>query len=123
MLHQSYYVLSDLYYLSLLIGISSTVNQPILETFLQFIVHCASDPSDIPTVKASFNILARAINSWASNEEATPESVEPDRPLPGFEKFMYEHILRACFEMPLKPEFNLNDAQSVMVRKRNEFRF
>lgn len=34
---------------------------------------------------------------------------------PGFYQFMYEHILRITFEVPMKPTFDLQDGQSVLV--------
>ncbi|KAG0254528.1 pre-tRNA nuclear export protein [Actinomortierella ambigua] len=37
------------------------------------------------------------------------------REAPGFYQFMYEHILRATFEAPMKANFDLADGQSMMV--------
>ncbi|KAG0242703.1 pre-tRNA nuclear export protein [Actinomortierella wolfii] len=37
------------------------------------------------------------------------------REAPGFYQFMYEHIVRATFEVPMKASFDLADGQSMMV--------
>lgn len=34
----------------------------------------------------------------------------------GFPDFIYKHIVPACFLAPLKPTFDLSDAQTVLVR-------
>lgn len=34
----------------------------------------------------------------------------------GFSDFIYKHIVPACFLAPLKPTFDLSDAQTVLVR-------
>ena len=36
-------------------------------------------------------------------------------PLAGFSEFMYKNIVPACFLAPLKPTFDLTDAQTVLV--------
>lgn len=35
--------------------------------------------------------------------------------LVGFPDFIYKHIVPACFLAPLKPTFDLSDAQTVLV--------
>ena len=34
----------------------------------------------------------------------------------GFSEFIYKHIVPACFTAPMKPTFDLTDAQTVQVR-------
>jgi len=33
----------------------------------------------------------------------------------GFNEFIYKHIIPACFMAPMKPTFDLTDAQTVQV--------
>ena len=37
----------------------------------------------------------------------------------GFVEYMYSQILPSCFVAPLRPEFDLNDGQSYLVRIKN----
>lgn len=86
--------------------------------------------SDVPVSRMAFGILLRAVNSWGSQGEnaggiasvangSRSGSVSPDFSIkleaPGFYQFMYEHILRITFEVPMKPTFDLQDGQSVLV--------
>ncbi|CAG8496785.1 4753_t:CDS:10, partial [Cetraspora pellucida] len=79
----------------------SELNQPRLESILQSVIHYASDPSDIPSMKIAFSILSKALTLWSSQYLAMGA--------------LYEHILRICFEVPFKPSFNVNDGQSLTV--------
>ena len=54
--------------------------------------------------KTCFNILKRLVDAWGGKNG-----------LPGFSDFMYEYIVPACFMAPLKPTFDLGDAQTVLV--------
>lgn len=36
----------------------------------------------------------------------------------GFPDFIYKHIVPACFLAPMKPTFDLSDAQTVLVSYR-----
>ena len=38
-----------------------------------------------------------------------------DGEMGGFEEFIYQSIVPACILAPLKPSFDLNDAQTVIV--------
>ena len=87
--------------------------------------------SDVPVSRMAFGILLRAVNSWGSQGEnaggygapvgngSRSGSVSPDYSerleAPGFYQFMYEHIVRVTFEVPLKPTFDLQDGQSMLV--------
>ena len=65
----------------------------------------------------AFNILSKTLILWGGpiQSSANNTSVDSGRSLPGFEQFMYEHILRICFEIPMKTEFNITDGQSNLV--------
>nr|CAG8525315.1 11239_t:CDS:10 [Entrophospora candida] len=108
----------------------SELNKPNLENILQSVIHYASDTSEISSIKISFNILSRAISLWGicsspttttttanspSTSNGTSSRTLESRPLPGFEHFMYEHILRVCFELPMKQSFDVADSQSLVV--------
>ncbi|CAJ0760917.1 24114_t:CDS:10, partial [Entrophospora sp. SA101] len=108
----------------------SELNKPNLENILQSVIHYASDTSEISSIKISFNILSRAISLWGicssptittttanspSTSNGTSSRTLESQPLPGFEHFMYEHILRVCFELPMKQSFDVADGQSSVV--------
>ncbi|KAF9966278.1 pre-tRNA nuclear export protein [Mortierella alpina] len=98
--------------------------------------------TDVPVSRMAFGILLKAVNSWGSQGESSASaiasstssaslangtkgmssangsgSIENIEKLeaPGFYQFMYEHILRITFEVPMKPTFDLQDGQSVLV--------
>ncbi|KAG0225933.1 pre-tRNA nuclear export protein [Mortierella sp. GBA43] len=105
------------------------VNGQHLSLILQSVLHYAQDMSDVPVSRMAFGILLRAVNSWGSQGDnsgvispvngSKSGSVSPDfserLEAPGFYQFMYEHILRITFEVPMKPTFDLQDGQSVLV--------
>ncbi|CAJ0843123.1 8296_t:CDS:10 [Entrophospora sp. SA101] len=113
----------------------SELNKPNLENILQSVIHYASDTSEISSLKISFNILSRAISLWGVNPSQITQDITTtatvtttnnssndafsrtleSQPLPGFERFMYEHILRVCFELPMKQSFDVADGQSSVA--------
>ena len=114
-------IVSYISYLKIIISGSNfisiySVNQPRLESILRSVVHYASDPVDMPSAKMAFNILSKTLTLWGGpTQSSNGTSVDPGRSLPGFEQFMYEHILRICFEVPMKTEFSVTDGQSNLV--------
>ncbi|KAF9353934.1 pre-tRNA nuclear export protein, partial [Mortierella sp. NVP85] len=127
-------------YLAFLVGLFSSelenvfvtrANGQHLNLILQSVLHYAQDMSDVPVSRMAFGILLRAVNSWGSQSEnaggygapvgngSRSGSVSPDYSerleAPGFYQFMYEHIVRVTFEVPLKPTFDLQDGQSMLV--------
>lgn len=111
-----------------------------LGLILQSVLHYAQDLSDIPVSRMAFGILLKAVNSWGSQGESSGaaaaaahangknglsngssgssgggDGTEEKLEAPGFYQFMYEHILRITFEVPMKPTFDLQDGQSVLV--------
>ncbi|KAL1916477.1 uncharacterized protein VTP21DRAFT_5668 [Calcarisporiella thermophila] len=90
----------------------SDLNRPHLNIILQSILHYASDTSNVQSQKLAFGILLKMVNAWAENQaNGTNSSVN----LPGFDQFVYGDLVRACFEVPAKPGFDLTDGQTVLV--------
>ena len=52
-----------------------------------------------------------------SNVYFCPLSVGGSNGLNGFGEFIYESIVPASFVAPMKSTFDLNDAQTILVRK------
>ncbi|KAF9425612.1 pre-tRNA nuclear export protein [Entomortierella beljakovae] len=123
-------------YLAFLMGLFSSelenvfvteVNGQHLNLILQSVLHYAQDMTDVPVSRMAFGILLKAVNSWGGQGEsagANGASAANGNPsgngegkleAPGFYQFMYEHILRITFEVPMKPNFDLQDGQSVLV--------
>ncbi|KAF9578132.1 pre-tRNA nuclear export protein, partial [Lunasporangiospora selenospora] len=51
-----------------------------------------------------------------SNGSAAGSEGSGDRPeAPGFYQFLYEHIVRITFEVPMKPTFDLSDGQTMLI--------
>lgn len=101
-----------------------------MSLILQSVLHYAQDLSDVPVCRMAFGILLKAVNSWGSQGETPGSTVTPlangKGPMangtpkskleaPGFYQFMYEHILRITFEVPMKSNFDLTDGQSMLV--------
>ncbi|RUS19793.1 hypothetical protein BC938DRAFT_475666 [Jimgerdemannia flammicorona] len=66
----------------------------------------------------AFGILLKTVNAWGGSAQQPSTSTEPSgvgQPLPGFEQFMFESIVRVSFEVPMKQSFNLSDGQTVLV--------
>ncbi|KAF9114533.1 pre-tRNA nuclear export protein [Mortierella sp. AM989] len=127
-------------YLSFLMGLFSSelenvlvteVNGQHLSLVLQSVLHYAQDMSDVPVSRMAFGILLKAVNSWGSQGESggantsstangdsntSANGTDGNRPeAPGFYQFMYEHVVRITFEVPMKPNFDLQDGQSMLV--------
>ncbi|KAG0367569.1 pre-tRNA nuclear export protein [Gamsiella multidivaricata] len=131
-------------YLAFLMGLFSSELENVLITagngqhlslILQSVLHYAQDMSDVPVSRMAFGILLKAVNTWGSQSESLAGAIttnaangnestangstgtESGRKLeaPGFYQFMYEHILRVTFEVPMKPNFDLQDGQSMLV--------
>lgn len=76
-----------------------------LRQVLFTVIQGAVEIPDPQGQKACFSILRRLVEVWADKENG----------LVGFSEFMYENIIPACFMAPLKPTFDLADAQTVLV--------
>ena len=51
-----------------------------------------------------FSILRKLVDLWGGKEHPV-----------GFDDFIYKNIVPACFMAPMKPTFDLNDAQTVLA--------
>lgn len=101
------------------------VNRSHLTPILQSILHYSADSSDPPTQKMSFSILLKMVNAWMGpsaisqqnglNTSGDEGPGRPMAPLPGFDQFVYNSVIRVCFEVPMKQNFNPSDGQSLMV--------
>ncbi|RUO96313.1 armadillo-type protein [Jimgerdemannia flammicorona] len=104
-------------WLSVLLA-SPIVNRPHLNMILQSVLHYANDTSETVTQKMAFGILLKTVNAWGGSAQQPSTSTEPSgvgQPLPGFEQFMFESIVRVSFEVPMKQSFNLSDGQTVLA--------
>ncbi|KAF9200449.1 pre-tRNA nuclear export protein [Haplosporangium sp. Z 27] len=126
-------------YLAFLMGLFSSELENVLVTevngqhlilILQSVLHYAQDMTDVPVSRMAFGILLKAVNSWGSqgesagangtstvngDENGTNKGTTENGIAPGFYQFMYEHIVRVTFEVPMKSNFDLQDGQSMMV--------
>ncbi|XP_028410861.1 exportin-T-like [Dendronephthya gigantea] len=95
--------------------IASLVNNNIVEVILSqepqntqevlmTIIHGAVEPADSSSQKACFGILKKLVEIWGNTDGPT-----------AFQEFLYNHIIPSCFVAPSKPEFDLNDAQTILT--------
>ncbi|KAM9772273.1 exportin-T isoform 2-T2 [Syngnathus typhle] len=75
-----------------------------VERVLFTLIQGAVDFPDPIAQKTCFAVLARLVELWGGKAGMT-----------GFRDFTYKHIVPACFLAPLKPTFDLSDAQTVLT--------
>ncbi|KAJ8398881.1 hypothetical protein AAFF_G00417890 [Aldrovandia affinis] len=75
-----------------------------VERVLFTIIQGAVDIPDPVAQKTCFIILSKLVELWGGKDG-----------LVGFPDFIYKHIVPACFLAPLKPTFDLSDAQTVLT--------
>ncbi|XP_019753030.1 exportin-T isoform X1 [Hippocampus comes] len=68
------------------------------------VIQGAVDFPDPVAQKTCFAVLGRLVELWGGKAGMT-----------GFSDFTYKHIVPACFLAPLKPTFDLSDAQTVLT--------
>uniref|UniRef100_A0AAZ3SSW5 Exportin-T n=1 Tax=Oncorhynchus tshawytscha TaxID=74940 RepID=A0AAZ3SSW5_ONCTS len=74
-----------------------------VERVLFTIIQGAVDFPDPIAQKTCFIILSKLVELWGGKDG-----------MAGFPDFIYKHIVPACFLAPLKPSFDLTDAQTVL---------
>ncbi|KAM9704893.1 exportin-T isoform 2-T2 [Menidia menidia] len=75
-----------------------------MERVLFTIIQGAVDFPDPVAQKTCFIILSKLVELWGGKDGMV-----------GFPDFVYKHIVPACFLAPLKPSFDLSDAQTVLT--------
>lgn len=85
---------------------------------LKSVVHYISNDSLAIDQKFGFLVLEKFLALWVV---PTVPVVKPgvvaitSSPVPGFEQFLYNSVVGICFEIPLKKNFDFEDAQSFQV--------
>jgi len=79
----------------------------------------AQDCDDPSCARIAISFLTRCINVWGSTQVSSVNGNGhpgvPPESLPGFERFIYEHLVPLVFALPLQPSFNIKDGQMVVV--------
>ncbi|KAK1906570.1 Exportin-T [Dissostichus eleginoides] len=75
-----------------------------IERVVFTIIQGAVDFPDPIAQKSCFIILSKLVELWGGKDGMV-----------GFPDFIYKHIVPACFLAPLKPSFDLSDAQTVLT--------
>lgn len=77
----------------------------------------AEDVSDPASEKAAILFLSRAVSTWGQHvvSPPSPENGQAQGGLPGFDRFIYEHLVPIAFRVPSSPQFNMKDGQMMVV--------
>jgi exportin-T len=93
-------------------------NKPHFQSLLQSIVHYIGSDSLLGDQRAGFIVINKLVSLWLPSTpdcaQAGAPTIEP--PVDGFEKFLYDNVVKLCFDIPLRKDFDLGgDAQSFQV--------
>lgn len=83
-------------------------NRGHLESILQTIIQqVAADDALPPDIRLGVGVLHRLVSTWLKPCQSTETSS-----VPGFERFIYDHVIPLCFSIPAKSKFDWADAES-----------
>ena len=85
----------------------------------------ANDCSDAPSQKVAWTLLARftthfgktpaQFEATGAERSAANLPAEEYHPIPGYEGFIYEHLIPLAFALPNQSGFNIKDGQALAV--------
>jgi exportin-T len=103
-------------------------NLDILNITLLSILEALQTESDPVIHKLIISLFGKMIYCWSENSAVTinpkepvnlPKSPKKDalkrNPLAGFNSFIFDRILPACMNLPLRPGYPLSDGQSLLI--------
>nr|XP_019043552.1 exportin-T [Kwoniella bestiolae CBS 10118]OCF22482.1 exportin-T [Kwoniella bestiolae CBS 10118] len=82
-------------------------NKPEFENLLTTLLGLTQDCSDPGSQRFAFGFFARSVIAWGTSPEA---AAQPSQALPGYENFIYQRLVPACFEVPARKEFNIRSS-------------
>nr|XP_019009359.1 exportin-T [Kwoniella pini CBS 10737]OCF48140.1 exportin-T [Kwoniella pini CBS 10737] len=82
-------------------------NKPEFENLLTTLLTLAQDCSDPGSQRFAFGFFARSVIAWGTSPEA---AARPPQALPGYENFIYQRLLPACFEVPAQKDFKIRSS-------------
>ncbi|OCF35216.1 exportin-T [Kwoniella heveanensis BCC8398] len=80
-------------------------NKPEFENLLTTLLGLTQDCSDPDSQRFAFGFFSRSVIAWGTSPEAAAGPAR--QALPGYENFIYQRLLPACFEVPARREFNI----------------
>ena len=118
-------------------------NKPEFENVLTAVLAQTSDNSDQTCQRLAFGFFGKSVIAWATsgvhadafaesalsdksknvanglggptNQHAIPREERAGMRLEGYENFVYQRLVPACFEVPASPQFNLRSNQPVIL--------
>ncbi|GAA5960825.1 hypothetical protein JCM21900_002296 [Sporobolomyces salmonicolor] len=94
----------------------SEKNKAHLQSILQSITHYIATDSLAADQRYGFGVLNKLIQIWVEPYSPSGNATAPaPSPVPGFEQFLYQNVVKLCFEVPMRADFDYSDAQSFQV--------